>query len=166
MQQRAFFWKMTTVAVLGLAACAGPAIYEAAPRPGGPGYTESQIESDRFRVTFNASSGGVQKAEDFARRRAAELTVSRGYDWFLVTERFIEPYASGGRTSLSIGGGFGSFGRRSASSVGVGIPLSGRGGASVSLEVRLGKGQKPNDPQAYDARDILRLSGGGPSGPA
>jgi hypothetical protein len=145
-------------------ACETPTAYAPAQRVGGPGYIETPIESDRFRVTFNTASGGVRMAEDMARRRAAALTLERGYDWFIVTNRVAEPYGGGSRSSLSIGTGFGSFGRGSFSSlgVGVGVPLGGSsgGGASVSLEVRLGKGPRPEDPSAYDARDVQRALGG------
>jgi hypothetical protein len=163
---RAFSFRLglAAAAALMLAACETPTVYAPAQRIGGPGYTESQIETDRFRVTFNATSGGPQTAEDMARRRAAGIALERGYDWFMITNRFVEPYGGGGtRSSLSIGTGFGSFGRGSFSSVGVGVgvPLgrNNGGGASVSLEVRLGKGQRPNDPQAFDARDVQRLMG-------
>jgi hypothetical protein len=158
MRRPALFSLLALAALV--AACATPTAYGPAQRVGGPGYSETQIESDRFRVSFATAAGGPQLAEDMARRRAAAVTLERGYDWFVVTQRFVEGFGGGG-SSLSLGVGGASFGRRSASSlgVGVGIPLSGDSGAKVSLEVRLGKGQRPSDPNAYDARDVQRLGG-------
>lgn len=158
MRRAALFSLLALTALV--AACATPTPYGPAQRVGGPGYSETQIETDRFRVSFATAAGGPQRAEDLARQRAAAVTLERGYDWFVVTQRFVEDFAGGGgRTSLSFGVGGASFGRRSASSVGVGVgvPLSGDSGAKVSLEVRLGKGPRPSDPNAYDARDIQRL---------
>ncbi|MEJ0022205.1 MAG: hypothetical protein WDN76_01270 [Alphaproteobacteria bacterium] len=54
-----------------LAGCASPTAYMAAAKPGANGYSESQIESDRFRVTFRTAAGGARYAEDMALRRAA-----------------------------------------------------------------------------------------------
>lgn len=166
--KRAFPLKLMAAAAVALlaSACQTPTAYGPAVRLDGPGYAETPIEADRFRVTFNTTGGGVRVAEDMARRRAAALTLERGYDWFIITNRVAEPYGGGSRTSFSFGTGFGSFGRGSFSSlgVGVGVPLGGSGGgaASVSLEVRLGKGARPNDPGAYDARDVQRTLGGAP----
>jgi hypothetical protein len=155
--RRPALFSLLALAVL-VTACATPTAYGPAQRVGGAGYSETQIETDRFRVSFATAAGGPQRAEDFARRRAADVTLERGYDWFVVTQRFVEDFGGGG-TSLSFGVGGASFGRRSASSVGVGVgvPLSGENGAKVSLEVRLGKGPRPSDPNAYDARDVQRL---------
>jgi hypothetical protein len=133
----------------------------AAAKPGAMGYSESQIETDRFRVTFKTAAGGARYAEDMALRRAAELTLAKGYDWFFVNNRFAQNGANGG-PSLSVGTGFGSFGRHSSVGVGtsVGIPLAGPGpAADASLEIRLGKGPKPQDPAAYDARQIVQSLG-------
>lgn len=144
-----------------LAGCASPTAYMAAAKPGAMGYSDSRIETDRFRVTFRTAAGGARYAEDMALRRAAELTLAQGYDWFQVNNRFVENGANSG-PSFSVGGGFGSFGRHSSVGVGtsVGIPLAGPGpAAEASLEVRLGRGPKPQDAGAYDAREIARSLG-------
>jgi hypothetical protein len=160
MRRPALFTLLALAALV--TACATPTAYGPVQRVGGPGYAETQIEADRFRVSFATAAGGQQRAEDFALRRAAAVTIERGYDYFVVTQRFVEDFAGGGgRSSFSFGVGGASFGRRSASSVGVGVgvPLSGDSGAKVSLEVRLGRGQRPSDPNAYDARDVTRFGG-------
>lgn len=147
--------------LLLLTGCATPTAYGPATRPGAAGYSESQIESDRFRITFRTAAGGARYAEDMALRRAADLTLARGYDWFIVNNRFSETGADSS-PRFSVGTGFGSYGRNSSVGVGtsVGIPLAGPGpAAEASLEIRLGKGAKPQDANAYDAHELARSLG-------
>lgn len=148
-------------AALTLAACASPSAYAPAVREGGPGFSDMRIEQDRFRVTYRGTSADTPaKVNDMALLRAAELTVAQGYDWFQVSNRFAEPGSGGGGPTFSVGVGSSSYGRRSSTGVGVGVttPLGGGDGAgsvgAVTLEVRLGRGEKPADPNAYDARQV------------
>jgi hypothetical protein len=147
------------IALLGLAACATPATnYAAAPTSDDVGYREQRLEQERYRVSFraNADLKGAE-VEDMAMRRAAELTTQNGYDWFQVVTRNTElvdgSYRQGGPT-VGIGGSSGSYG----SSVGLGLGFN-LGGDSrqyqSTLEILMGRGTKPTDPNAYDARQVL-----------
>lgn len=155
-------------AMLALASCAtavGTAYGPADSR--GYGYTEMRIESDRYRVIF-AGDGATppETVEDYAMLRAAELAIENGYDWFRVVGRSMDAQEKGG---VGIGAGFGtgSYGRRSGVSVGVGGDLGAVGAKrfyTARLEVLMGKGEKPDDPAAYDARDLaesirMRING-------
>ncbi len=156
---------MKRLAILGLAAsslalvaCASLAPYGAQGGPGGQGYSEQRIESDRFRVTYNGV-GAPGPVADFALLRAAELTTQEGYDWFEVVQSWTDgrPGGAGGvRPSVSIGGGTSRYGGYSASGVGVGLglDLSGPQPTSTTLEIVMGRGEKPARPSAYDARDV------------
>lgn len=156
---------MKRLAILGLAAsslalvaCASLAPYGAQGGPGGQGYSEQRIESDRFRVTYNGV-GAPGPVADFALLRAAELTTQGGYDWFEVVQSWTDgrPGGAGGvRPSVSIGGGTSRYGGYSASGVGVGLglDLSGPQPTSTTLEIVMGRGDKPSRPSAYDARDV------------
>lgn len=138
-----------------LAACATSAPYGAASRPGGAGYSEMRIENDRYRVTYRGAAN-AEEANNRALYRAAELAVQQGYDWFIVDQRVVEPgQRSGPNVSVGIGGG--SYGRNTSVGVGtsVGIPIGGGAKADASLEARFGKGPKPADVNAYDARQLL-----------
>lgn len=143
-----------------LAACAStPSVYGPAANADRPGYSETRIEADRYRVTFNGTGGdrGARVA-DLALLRAAELTLAGGYDWFAVTNRFDE-VGSGSNSTFSFGVGGGSWGGNSGVGVGVGtdIPVGGSREASIessTLEIRLGRGAKPDDANAYDAREV------------
>ncbi len=156
-------------AALSLAACASLAPYGPQQGRGGQGFSEQRIESDRYRVTYNGV-GAPGPVADLALLRAADLTIEQGYEWFEVTQRYIDgrPDSAGGvRPSVSVGygsgsGDYGRYGRYSSSGVGVGVGLnfSGPSPTSTVLEVRLGRGAKPQG--AYDAREVRSsLSGRG-----
>ncbi|MBR9826179.1 MAG: hypothetical protein GYB36_10305 [Alphaproteobacteria bacterium] len=150
-----------------LAACAAtPTSY--APAAGSDrGYSERQIESDRFRVRFDAGSDvSMDAAADLALRRAAELTLEEGGDWFQVVQRIVEgdernPVRVGGSVSQT----FGSGGFR-GSGVGLGIRIDPSAGEkSVTLEILIRSedvhGHAPRDAlRAYDAREVLGFNGG------
>lgn len=149
-------------AALTLAACATtPPPYAAAASQSGAGYSETQIEANRYFVTYRAPSGAdAALIEDYALLRAADLTLQNGREWFWVDRRTVEAY-DGSRSGPSVGAGIGggSWGGRSGGSVGVGIslPIGGQRGErarAATLEVRFGEGPKPDEPNAYDARAV------------
>ena len=155
-------------AALALAACAStpaPPPYAAASSSTSAGYSETQIESNRYFVTYRApSTAEVARLEDYALLRAAELTLANGRDWFWVDRRTIdqEQDARNNGPSIGVGVGGGSYGRRSGASVGVGfnIPLGNQDrrarARGATYEVRLGEGPKPDEPNAYDARSTAQ----------
>jgi hypothetical protein len=151
--------RVLSVALLAtaLTACATPTPYAPAIRSGGPGYMQTRIEADRFRIAFRGA-GEAATLETFVLRRAAELTLEQRRHWFVVDARGFEPLGGGGpRTSVSIGAGGWSGGRTSVGvGTSIGIPLGrGTGEGVARLDIRLGSGPKPGDPQAYDARAVL-----------
>jgi hypothetical protein len=122
------------------------------------GYREQRIETERYRVSFRANADlKAPQVEDLAIRRAAEITLQNGYQWFSVVTRSTD-LVSGGKTptgpSVGIGGSSGSYG----SSVGVGLGFnfgSDTREYESTLEILLGRGAKPADPSAYDAQQVL-----------
>lgn len=148
-------------AALALAACATAPTYTPAARAGAAGYSQTQIESNRYFVTYRAPSATeVEVVQDYALLRAADLTLQAGRDWFWVDRRTLDetpPQRTGPSIGVGIGGG--SWGRHSGAGVGVGIniPIGGataQRAQSATLEVRFGEGAKPDDPNAYDARSV------------
>jgi len=76
-----------------LASCATPTPYQPATGSGQArtGYWDEQIESDRFRVTFAGNSlTSRETVERFLLYRAAQLTVERGFDHFILSDRDTE----------------------------------------------------------------------------
>ena len=150
-------------AAFALAACAtaAPPPYGAATSSTSAGYSETQVETNRYFVTFRAPAGAdATRLEDYALLRAAELTLANGRDWFWVDRRTLDGQSDGRRSgpSLGVGIGGGSYGRHSGASVGVGMtfPLGqgdrGAQARGATYEIRFGDGAKPDDANAYDAR--------------
>jgi len=157
--------KTTVIAVfsaLALSACAtgpaGPGGYGPATGPRSAGYSEQRIDQTRFRVTFRAPAAQPGMAEDAALLRAADIARGEGFQWFVVTNRYAET-AGGGGPSLSLGTGGGSFGRNTGIGIGLGtsVPLGGGSMRAVNLDVRMGRGPRPDD--GYDAADVQRNIG-------
>lgn len=160
--------KARTVGLLGAVAlmagaCASLQPYGPQAPGGGQGYAEQRIEANRYRITYRGV-GAPGPVADLALRRAAELTLQQGHDWFEVTQRWIDgrPDSAGGvRPSVSVGAGSGRYGGYSASGVGVGVGLnfSGPQPTSTLLEVVLGRGPAPDRPGVYDARQVAAALG-------
>lgn len=149
---------LIAASALTLSACASLAPYGPQQSARGQGFSEQQIETNRFRVVYNGV-GAPGPVADRALFRAAQLTVDQGYDWFEVTQRWIDgrPDSAGGvRPSVSIGAGGGRYGGWSTSGVGVGLgfDLSGPQPTSTTLEIVMGHGAMPDRPDAYDARRV------------
>ncbi|CAN5352539.1 hypothetical protein BH09PSE1_BH09PSE1_27900 [soil metagenome] len=145
---------------LALTACASLAPYGPSRGPSGQGFSEQRIESDRYRITYRGV-GAPGPVADRALLRAAQLTTEQGYDWFEVTQRYIDgrPDSAGGvRPSVGVGFGSSNYGgwQSSGTSVGVGLNFSGPSPTATVLEVRLGRGQRPERAEAYDAREVQR----------
>jgi hypothetical protein len=147
-------------AAFALVACASTPTYAPATSQGSVGYSERQIESNRYFVTYRSGvSAETTLLQDYALLRAADLTLESGRDWFWVDRvSFEDLNERSNGPSIGIGIGGGSWGRSSGGGVGVGMnfPLGGqsvRGNArGATVEIRFGEGVKPDDPNAYDAR--------------
>lgn len=146
-----------------LAACATtPTRYQPALGPTGVGFSGTRIEQDRFRVTYRGGGGaGAAQVADYALLRAADLTLGSGYEWFIVDQRYTEQNGRGGGPRLSVGGGSTNFGRSSAVGVGIGTSFNLGGGPALAttLEVRLGRGPRPEGFNVYDAAEVKRTVG-------
>ena len=153
-----------SAALLGACATTAPTLYGPQTAPRAAGYSEYRLEAGRYRATFQGNPGApVNQVSDYALLRSAELALRDGYDWFRVADRVTQSTGRSSGSSLSIGGGSSSYGRRSAVGVGLGTSFNlGPGPAvSSSMEVVFGKGAKPRDRDVYDARDIVRTVGQG-----
>lgn len=169
---------------LALAACATPTAYQPATGSGfyRNGYSDQQIEADRFQVSFSGNSlTSRETVERYLLFRAAQLTLERGADYFTLVERDTErrsrtystPSAFGGG---GWGGGFGywnpywryhgrGFGWRGWGG-GFGNPFFDR---SVDIrtvdkyeamaEIIVGRGSKPDNVRAFDARQVIENVG-------
>ena len=169
--------------VLGLAACETATPYQPLGVKGeqaSGGYFDHQIEANRWQVGFKGNAlTSRETVERYLLYRAAELSVSQGFDWFEAVDRHTDKktdvYADPG-----FGGGYGygyggwggywgpqwGFARRGYGwryGYFGGDPFWGPGAFDYSqvdqfqatAEVLMGHGQKPNDRQAFDARSVM-----------
>ncbi len=138
-----------------LGACATVTHYQQ--RHDGLGYEEQVLESTRLRVSFTGSSKTPRETvENYLLYRAAELTLARGYDYFVMASSSTQAGRDSSPT-LSFGiGGFG-FGSRSGVGLGVGTSTAPASGVeyTAQAEIVLRKGAKPaDDPRAFNAREV------------
>jgi hypothetical protein len=150
------------VVMLGLllAACAAPTPYQ--PATDGFGYSDQQLESNRYRVAFAGNSVTPRDAvQNYLLYRAAELTLERGYDHFSVVRQDLE------RSTTYRGSGFTNapvfFDDHRAIGWGIGTtsftayPID---SYAAFADIVLHKGEEPqDDPDTYDARDVLKQLG-------
>ncbi|MEM9168928.1 MAG: hypothetical protein AAGC56_04690 [Pseudomonadota bacterium] len=156
---RLFAYLAAVAAAFHLSGCVSSSGTPYAPADSqGYGYSETQIEEDRFRITFRGDGGTpIDVVENYALLRAAELARENGYDWFRVVAGGTTGEERGG---VGVGGGVGtgSFGRRSSVGVGVGGDF-GRIGArelyTSRIEVLFGSGEIPEEGEVYDARSVI-----------
>src|SRR5512134_524570 len=95
---------VSALLALALSACTtAPTVYGPAETTSSIGYRQTKIETDRYRVSFRANPDlKAPQVEDMALRRAAEITLQDGYQWFRVVSRNTEQVGgrSGGGTSV------------------------------------------------------------------
>ncbi len=150
-------------AMLALSACVSATVYQQA--TDNEGYTDQQIADDKYRVTFFGNSATPRNVVDnYLLYRAAELTVSTGNDYFVLLSHDVEQnvrYYSYVDYPYTYWGPFyspfwyhGYYGPATVSAV----PIENyRGYATIAV----GKGEPPKDnPNAYDARDVMKRLGG------
>jgi hypothetical protein len=154
-----------------LAACSvSPTAYQ--PVADGYGYSEQQIEQNRYRVGFVGNSATPRDTVgNYALFRAAELTVQSGFDYFRIVKEDTEavPQRITGGPSFGVG-----LGHSSSSGIGLGVSTVLGGGGRPDydyaryLDIVMFDGEKPaDDPNAYSAWEIInRLKPAGVAAPA
>lgn len=147
--------------LLLLGACAIETPYQ--PSEGRYGYSEQQIEENRYRVTFTGNpSTPRDTVQNYLLYRAAELTVQKGFDHFIVVDRDVERstrYYTQGYADDFYYDRFGSrrgirrFYRPSFYSANA-YPVN---EYSSFAAIVMAEGDKPDDDaDAYDALDVLQ----------
>lgn len=126
-----------------------------------PGFYDTRVESDRYRITYVVPGGMPrQRAEDFLMLRAADTALMQGYDWFRVVNRSAETAGGGSRYSPSVSVGTGGISYGGSSSFGVGVgttfPLGSGPRPVLNMEILLGRGEPPRDPSIYNAEDVAQ----------
>ena len=142
------------------------------------GYSDHQIEANRFQVSFSGNAvTSRETVERYLLYRSAELTLAQGYDWFAAagrstdkkTRTFAEPSAFGCGYGPGWCGGFWGprwryyrHGAWGAWDPWMGQPLDVMEITqyTASAEIVMNKGPKPaGDLNAFDAREVLQHLG-------
>lgn len=156
-----------------LQACASYSPYQPA-NQSGYGYSHTQMSDNQYRIDFKARDIEQGKALDYAMLRAAELTIEKGYDWYEVVDRqsdishkHVSPNTGFNVTqSRSIERDCGLLGCTTRMSephssviIGAGVSEHDRGIVTVLLEIKMGKGVRPDAKQVYSAQTLLENLG-------
>ena len=168
--------------VLGLSACETATPYQPLGAKGeqaSGGYFDHQIEANRWQVGFKGNSlTSRETVERYLLYRAAELSISQGFDWFEAVDRHTDEktdvYADPALGGYGYGyGGWGGywgpqwgFARRGYGwryGYFGGDPFWGPGAFDynqvdqfqATAEILMGHGQKPNDRQAFNAHSVI-----------
>jgi hypothetical protein len=168
------------VSALALAGCETATPYQPLGAPhaqASGGYFDHQIEANRWQVGFKGNSlTSRETVERYLLYRSAELTLSQGFDWFEAVQRHTDKKTDTYAEPDSVYGGWGGywgpqwgfyrrgFGWRYGY---WGDPFFGPGPFDyeqvnqfqATAEILLGHGQKPNDRQAFDARQVIEHLG-------
>lgn len=138
--------------VAALTACASATLYHPLGEDGF-GYDSTQVENNRFRVTFVGNQEtSIERVRNYLLFRAAELTLSQGADYFVISAR--GAMQDSDTTATAVGGlgypfGFGfGFG---------GVVSTNREDQYRAYAViTIFEGKKPIDaPMAFDATEVI-----------
>ncbi len=158
-------WAAALPVMFILTACTVPTPYQ--PGNGGYGYTDQQLEKNRYRVTFEGNSSTPRDdVQNYLLYRAAELTVQEGFDYFTIVDRDLERSTRYYTHAYDDDFGFGYsryHGRRGYRHrrflrpryvSGTSYPVNEYSGTA---DIVLAEGKKPvDDANSYDALDVLQ----------
>ncbi len=139
-----------------LSACATPVQTPYQPLHDEGGYAEQRIEANRYRVTFVGNVVTTrEEVENYLLFRIAELTLSQGFDYFVLSNQDTEANTLYMQTLT----GFDTFDPfyprfwpRSTFATGTATPIT---NYKASAYVVMQKGTKPpTEVNAYDAREV------------
>lgn len=142
-----------------LAACGAPTPYQ--PADGGYGYSEQQLEDNRYRITVAGNAETSRETvQNYLLFRAAEVTLDTGHDYFTIADQDVERST---RYFGTFDPAFPFYGRTSAfrdhphGALGFGSytthPID---NYSAFADILVFEGEKPaGDVNAYDARDVI-----------
>lgn len=165
-----FRWQavlLGTVLTLMLAACSSSPYRAADGR--GFGYSERQLSDDQYRIHFRAAGDNTAAAMDYAMLRASELTLLNGYDWFDIASRdtLVDSESVPSVSTTTTGVSYATVqdcGLLTCTTHQRPVPHyqttlstgTDRREVEVILEIRMGKGIRPDSQISYDARDLYQ----------
>lgn len=155
------------LALLFVTACAtGPTPYQPRPEDGLHGYSEQALERDRVRVVFRGNFLTSQETvENYLLYRAAEVTLERGYRYFVPSLHQVQRDAQQQAVVTGVATGFGGYGWHGAP-FGSSLIIVDRFPAQDAESYRasavfklLAEAPAPAELDAFDAREVLDTLG-------
>lgn len=156
------------MATLTLGACASSPDYVESGSPEDHGYYTQKISDDRYRVVYNGNRrAGLERTRDYALLRAAEVTLREGYTWFEIVDRDTHTKTTrrpetrfGHERAYTIDRDCGVLGCASRMRPVTYTRWEAGNGReerrhSHSIEIRMDKGELPEDGRAYDAQSVI-----------
>ncbi|MEO1787347.1 MAG: hypothetical protein AAFR41_10025 [Pseudomonadota bacterium] len=143
-----------------LSACATPTPYQPA-NNSGFGYTEQQLEGDRWQLTFSGNSSTDRSiVEQYLLFRAAEITDQQGFDVFRVVQREVDTESRFTTTGNGFGGGFNRHGFGGVGGFAT-FSTNERRNFEAIAEIKLESGEPgEEDDTAYVADEVLQTLSG------
>jgi hypothetical protein len=151
------FRLLVSGALLALAACTAPTPYKAA--EDGFGYSQQQIEQNRYRIAFSGNAVTPRSTvQNYLLYRAAELTVDSGHDYFIVVDDNLERSTRyHGTVDPWFPGGYHRHGDPFYDPFPATLNAYPIDEYTAFADVQMFSGEKPADnPRAYDANDVLK----------
>ncbi len=143
-----------------LAACAGPKPSLYAPKESRDGYAEESLPKGLYRVTFQGNRvTSRERAENYALYRAAELTLEKGAETFIVHDKLTERLTRVTRERAYPWGysGFGRYHRRPYSYRATSVYESETTTFLAQLTIEPYSGAPPQEGfQSHEARAVIR----------
>ncbi|MHA7834610.1 MAG: CC0125/CC1285 family lipoprotein [Algiphilus sp.] len=152
------------LALLFVTACAtGPTPYQPRPQDGRHGYSEQALEPDRVRVVFRGNFLTPQETvENYLLYRAAEVTLERGYRFFVPSLHRVEEDRPHQTVVTGIATGFGWHGDPFGTSLIIVDRVPAQGGESYRASAvfkLLQEAPAQHAIDAFDARSVLETLG-------
>lgn len=160
-------WLCLALLTMGLGACAsaGP-VYTSADKTGAYGYSDTKLSENRYRISFQGKSSTPSDAvKNMVLLRAAELAMSKDYDWFRLvredteketrsTPQAVGTYSSGSRVYRDCGL-LGCTTTVTPDYTGVGVVTTHQTDRyQTVIEIILGKGEVEQNTDVYNAREL------------
>jgi len=156
---------LLVLSAMALVACSSAAMYRPQTHRTANGYQDYALGPQQFQVHYVLSSASRQKVMDYAMLRAAELTLSQSYDWFMIEHQSIQAVREDKRTERMpsppvVTRDCGLLAcRTSVQNQGLPSDASGwneRTALEAVLQITLGKGVRPALANYHDASEVVQ----------
>ena len=145
------------LASLALAACTTATPYQEANKRG-QGFSEFQLEQNKYRIVFSGNaSTPITTVENYLLYRAAEVTLNKGHDYFIVSDENVNTMRIFRTRGTTFGGSRFGFHRGFGTGIAsTSLSTRERQEFTVSAIITLHSGKKPDSvAEAFNAKQVI-----------